>query len=506
MDLKKSIASKKAESAELAARNEAIDARQTEILKTAEDAKRDLSDEERDEYDKLEAEYADNTNRIATLDGDVVRLEAKLARSVVETPKPRRTETTVSAPVETEKTKNAGPNVPKDDENADDGLVPDAQLRHPSDVQIVVRAPEFKTFSGTRHGLSAPQRAYRAGSYVLARIADCLPGFLSPEVARGAQDFCSRYMVTPHDSSGYSSLVPDEFEADMIVLREKYGVGRGLLEYKNMSRETKTINKRKGAMTAKFVGAVGTGTNTNANVIPIMLVAKKIRAQSTYSIDLDDDAIADIGDDFMNEIAHSFAVREDQCIFNGDGSSNDNYGGIKGLIPTLGAGGKISATGTAWTSITAANIDAMIAKLPAYAEERDNVCFVCHKSFYYTVMAPLTLSLGGANKSDAETKAGAMYRGFPVKFVQVMPNVTPADNSVTDTPLMLGDFRMAGLFGDRRQITIDFTRDATLDGVNTFEEDQIGVKGTERFDVNIHDGGDASTAGAYVGLTQTGPA
>ena len=48
---------------------------------------------------------------------------------------------------------------------------------------------------------------------------------------------------------------------------------------------------------------------------------------------------------------------------------------------------------------------------------------------------------------------------------------------------LFGDLTLAASFGDRRQTTIQIS-DAAL---NAFEQDELAIRGTERFDINVHD-------------------
>ena len=95
-----------------------------------------------------------------------------------------------------------------------------------------------------------------------------------------------------------------------------------------------------------------------------------------------------------------------------------------------------------------------------------------------------------------------MFMGYPVEFVQIMPKVV-ANSQVC---CLLGDMSLAVDFGDRRQTTIAFSRDASVDSVSMFETNQIAVKATSRFDIVAHDVGNQSAtaalrvAGPVVGL------
>jgi HK97 family phage major capsid protein len=69
-------------------------------------------------------------------------------------------------------------------------------------------------------------------------------------------------------------------------------------------------------------------------------------------------------------------------------------------------------------------------------------------------------------------------------------------------PCLFGDLRQAARFGDRKQIAVDVTDSNKTE----FEDDVLTIKGVERFDINVHDVGNASAvedereAGPVVGL------
>lgn len=89
-----------------------------------------------------------------------------------------------------------------------------------------------------------------------------------------------------------------------------------------------------------------------------------------------------------------------------------------------------------------------------------------------------------------------MFRGYPVETVQVMPKSASAAGIVC----LFGDLSLAADFGAGRGVTVKFSEDATVGSTNMFESDDVAVKGTERFDINVHDVGDSSNAGPIVGL------
>ena len=93
------------------------------------------------------------------------------------------------------------------------------------------------------------------------------------------------------------------------------------------------------------------------------------------------------------------------------------------------------------------------------------------------------LASGGATALEAAQGRNApMYLGYPVHYSQIMPRV----EGNSQVCALFGDLSLAALFGDRRMTTI-----AMSEHLN-FAEDEIAIRGTERFDINVHDVGNAS--------------
>lgn len=107
-------------------------------------------------------------------------------------------------------------------------------------------------------------------------------------------------------------------------------------------------------------------------------------------------------------------------------------------------------------------------------------------------MDNLKNAAGGNTSRELESGNGLQFLGYPVVWTQVLPT-TLADTAST-TLAYFGDLNMAALFGDRRGMTM------SVSDQRYWDEDQIAVKGTERFDINIHSAGTATAAGALIAV------
>jgi len=323
-------------------------------------------------------------------------------------------------------------------------------------------------------------------------------------------DWCSNRGInvkahTEGINSAGGFLVPDEFSDTLISLREEYGVARRNCKIEPMISDTKRIPKRSATLSASFVGEATTGTESTMNFQQVNLVAKKLMVLTSISSELSEDSLINLGDSVAGEIAYAFALKEDECVFLGDGTST--YGGIQGIIDALFVNGGASVytaenDDSDVNTLLLSDINSTMAPLPQYADT-PNCKWYMHKSVYSAYVERLMIAAGGnTNRDIYDGTARSMLMGYPVEFTQVMPNQTTLDgdasgaNNVLRCAALFGDLSLATAFGDRRSNTISFSDSA----LNAFEQDEIVVRGTERFDFICHGVGTAAEAGPIVAL------
>ena len=353
---------------------------------------------------------------------------------------------------------------------------------------------------------TAEEKAYRFGQFCLAKASiDCPGAYRFPYATKFAHQqglLNASHLEGGSDTTGSHVFVPEEFGTDLIKLREQYGVARRICRVRSMTSDTRTDPKWNSGLTAYFTGEGEAATSSTMQHSNVRLTAKKMTALSTYSSELNEDAVIDIGNELAREISYAFALKEDQCLISGDGTST--YGHIVGLQKsftdnlTLGTapGFRDTATSNTWAATVIADITTLISVVPVYAQQ--GMYFLCSSQYYYQVMVPLLNAAGGV--TGTELQGGfrmPMFQGIPVVFSQVMPT----DTATSTISLFLGNFELGVTFGDRRMETFEFSRDATVDSVNLFTNDLIAIKGSERIDINVHSYGSNSEAGPIVALS-----
>lgn len=361
-------------------------------------------------------------------------------------------------------------------------------------VELARTLPRHGKITAFR-GENAAETAYRFGMSLLGG------GLYDPEfpLCREARKFCqenglTRAMGENVNETG-GALVAPEFSNELIDLREQYGVFRRNARVVPMASDTLLIPRRTGGLTAYFVAEAGSITASDGTWDNVELVAKKLAVLARYSSEVNQDSIIDFGNTMADEIAYAFAQKEDDCGFNGDGSST--YGGIVGIREKIkGLSGTIAniaglqvATGTGYgtnyASTVLTDFEAVVGKLPVYADT-PRVKWYCHKGYFWNVMQRLSLAAGGNTETQISNGSAPKFLGYDVEFVQVMPQ----SSAVSQVCALLGDLTLGARMGVRLDTSIAFSEHSR------FANDQIEIRGTERFDINVHDVGNASATAA----------
>ena len=346
----------------------------------------------------------------------------------------------------------------------------------------------------TESKVEAQKKAYRFGMFLMASLTG--NGKAVRYCRENGIPLATAGNMNEGSNEDGGALVPAEFESDLIDLREQYGLFRTFARYTPMASETKSRPRRKGGLTAYFVGGGDSGTTSKGKWDRVQLVAKKLMVLAIYESELGEDSIMDMGDTLAGEIAYAFAKKEDACGFLGDGTST--YGGITGIAAKLLAvdgtianvQGLVVASGNLFSEFTLPDFNKVVGRLPEYADN-PNTGWFCHRTFYFEVVQKLQMAAGGVTAAEiAIGQRNRVFMGYPVHVTQTMPK-TDANSQVA---CLFGDLSLASMFGDRRGTTIAMSEHAE------FDSDELAVRGTERFDINVHDVGDTTDAGPIIGL------
>ena len=291
-------------------------------------------------------------------------------------------------------------------------------------------------------------------------------------------------------------IVPTVMDATIIDLREQYGVIRQNARRVVMASDHQVIPRRASGPTAYAIGEGDAITDSSKGWDQVTLTARKWGVLTKYSSEIAEDAVIGVAEDLAREIAYAFAATEDNCGFNGTGSST--YHGILGFLAKMIDGNHAGSYATAQTNhdtfaeIDATDVSYALALIPAYAQPNAKI-FVSRMG-YAGMFERLSAAASGNSLATLGQGLGPRYLGYPIVIAQYMPATSLTTDYSNKIMFLCGDMSLACSFGDRRGTTIRVSADRYL------EYDQLAIVGTTRFDINVHDIGGASTQGPIVGL------
>lgn len=373
---------------------------------------------------------------------------------------------------------------------AQEAMEAEAEVVTPPIIPPSIEAPVIRLPAGVGKSASLKNFKTEMAAYRFGVFACALAGFGWAK-KRAAQLFDMNALQSEGVNTDGGFMVPEEFGTELIDLREKKGVFRQECRIIPMSRDTFSMPRRATGLTAYFTDEGVAGTVSTATRDRIGLTAKKLMVLATLTKELDEDSIVSIGDWLMGEMAYALAAKEDDCGFNGDGTST--YGLITGLKNALGASCKVTqATSNTWATQVLADINNLMSKIPDYTVPLD-LKFYCNKAYFHQVLERLAMAAGGVTSTEIVNgiQRGRFF-GYPVVFVSSMPRVT----ATTGICLYFGDLGRAAKMGVRRGVTMSMTDQGSVGGVELFTTDEIGLKATERFDINVHERGTSSSTDA----------
>jgi len=343
---------------------------------------------------------------------------------------------------------------------------------------------------GTLRNFTEPAEAYAFGRWIMAAVFGseasrqyCQEHSLAIERARMDPSEERAAAGNVNTAGGY--LVPAQFDRTIIALVEAYGVFRRNARNVAMTSDRVMVPRRVSGLTAYWVTDNAAITESQKGWGGVELIARKLGVLTKHSSELGEDAIISLADDLAGEIALAFSQKEDECGFIGDGTAT--YSGIVGVMPKMNNASAIGivtqGTTNTWSSMVLGDFNNVVAKVPAYALRGSK--WYCSSPFWAGVMQKLMYAAGGNTVEMIAGSPGRTFLGYPVELTEVMPSVT----AVTTLTALFGNLPQAAMFGNRRGVTV-----AASEHLN-FAEDEIAIRGTERFDIKVHDIGTSAVRG-----------
>lgn len=276
------------------------------------------------------------------------------------------------------------------------------------------------------------------------------------------------------NAGGY--LVPEEFRAEVIRLAEDFGIVRGNARVIPMKRDSLVLPKVTSSVNVYWPGEGVAGTESQPVLGQVQLLAKTCVGLTVQSNELLEDAEVDTVALLMELFAEALAGEEDSQGLVGSGSPFTGILETSGVnVVTLGSGD------TAFSNLDADDLRDMITQLKSLA--LNGAMFIMHREVWGIVqklkengqhIATFSNPLVTKDASKATGIVGYVW-GYPVKLSDKMPSTS----AVSTKFIIFGNMKYLYM-GDRKQMTLKISEDATVGSNNVFEQNMSAVRITER--------------------------
>jgi len=298
------------------------------------------------------------------------------------------------------------------------------------------------------------------------------------------------------DITGDDALIPHEHSNRVHRLVEDYGVFARFAYRMPMSSDTLSFTRRTKGFRARKLKVRSVANKQDMGANQVNLTADKFAILTSYPLELEEDSLIAVAEMIIQEMGLGFAIALDEDAYVGDGTSDyDNEIGLVQKLTDINGiddgGGLVRATGTKsghWEKFTKNNFlkGTGQARFVRPGQGR----YYGSSEFFWSVMAPIITDAGGRTVMESQNGITLNFFGTPYEVVNAMPRVGAAGQ----VACLYGDIYQAATLGSRRSMTVRRSPEVY------FTSEEIAVMATERYALNIHDLGDADTAGPVIGF------
>jgi HK97 family phage major capsid protein len=270
-------------------------------------------------------------------------------------------------------------------------------------------------------------------------------------------------------------LVPDVTKPKILELLETYGQARKLFTIMPMGNNPVIhIPKVNTGATAYFVNEGATATSSKPTLGQLTLTAKKLVGIVAVSRELMEDAIVDVSDFIINQLAKAIAKKEDEACF----SDATPFTGIFSTGVTASDFGH-----SADLSGNISNLSYDVLLDAVYGLDQSLLTgakWAMHRTIFAKIRE-LKDSNGRPLIYDANAGNPATLFGYPVVLIENAPAVS---GTLASKPyVVFGNFENS-IFGVRSEVTYEVSKEATVDGTSLWQNGLVGILMQERVAFN----------------------
>lgn len=271
-------------------------------------------------------------------------------------------------------------------------------------------------------------------------------------------------------AGGY--LVPTEFQAEVLRIIPKYGVARRDCRIIPMGAKKKTIPSLVSGVTAYWTEEMAKKTKSNPSFGLVTLTARKLAGICPSTDELLEDSAIDVYNLLVELFAEAFGKAEDAALFTGSGSP------ITGIFNKVGVN-VVAFADASIANMTPDDLLSMVNSVEDFSET--NGKFYLHRTILNVLRLKKDTQGQYVFQAPTASAPGSIW-GYPYEKVAVLPKLT--DDAANKKFLVFGDLRYV-LLGDRKKMSVDISKDATIGTTNLFETDMQAIRVVERLDIQV---------------------
>lgn len=291
-------------------------------------------------------------------------------------------------------------------------------------------------------------------------------------------------MTEFQDSAG-GFLVPEEVMGEVDRVADDFGLIRKLSRHIPMGRDTLNFTINTGKPSVTWPGEGGSGTSSQPTLGNVKLQARTAMGLTPISNELMEDANIDTIDMIVELFAEEFAGAEDLQGLDGTGAP------FTGILNSAEVNSTTALTDhDTVAEITLKDLSDAIANVKSTV--LGGSVWVFHRTVWNTLKniqegsqtvaafatVPNTISMKQEGSNNV-TPVGFLW-GYPVYLSDQMPSAPAA----TEAYGIFGNFKKF-YFGDRKQMAVAVSSEATVGGVSMFETNSTAVRVIERVALSV---------------------
>lgn len=303
--------------------------------------------------------------------------------------------------------------------------------------------------------------------------------------AKELAEYMSKGMTEGTDSAG-GFLVPEGFHNEVMRIALDYGLVFKLSTRFTMSTDTLNVPTGATSVTVSWPGETNPGTASTPGFGNAQLNAKTCVGLTVTSNELLADSGVDTTKYLMELFGEALAGEFDNQAFNGTGSP------FVGIFSDANVNlVNMNSGQTTFASVTLANLRDLISAVPTNCLPTS--AFFMHRQTWGVVQkiqeGSQTIAAIQVQPINTAITPGQIKGTEPVGYIWGYP-VYLSDKIVSSTAvstkfIAFGSMKKGLFWGDRQQMTISISQDATVASTSLFETNQSAVRVTQRGAVKV---------------------